>query len=385
MPGLTDKLRMIAAEQKTEKTAPLKQAPEGCYRIEERYPAASFADARHLSASILREIYGAEFPASVQTRDLLFLDTETTGLSRGAGTVAFLVGVGYFTDQHFVVEQYLMRDYDEELFVLEEVSKLLRAFPVLVTFNGRTFDLPVLQNRLLLNRFPDKPGGVHADVLYPSRRIWKLRLGQCNLQRLEEHVLGVTREGDLPGELIPQTYFQYLKNRDFEPVRHIMAHNRQDILSLAQLFFFLCRLYEKPETAASPEDLYSLAKTMHRRGDTSKAKKCYRLSVQKGMRKPAFHALARQEKREGHADRAVKLYAAMLGRNEDAADVCVALAKLYEHQLKDVGQALFYTRQALLILAEPGLDGGEAVQSMRNALQYRYVRLRGKITGGSKA
>ena len=162
-----------------------------------------------------------------------------------------------------------------------------------------------------------------------------------------------------------------------------MAHNRQDIVSLAQLFFFLCRLHVKPETAAEPEDLFSIAKALHRRGDAVKAKKYYRLSARDGLRPSAFHALARQEKREGHAERAVKLYTAMLSRREDTVDVCIALAKLCEHQLKDNSQALLYTRQALLVLAEPGLDDGEAVQSKRNALQYRYVRLRRKITGGS--
>jgi uncharacterized protein len=384
MPNLTDKLRLIGAEQKTRRDEPPKEAPQGCYRISERYPAVSFPDARHMSAEILREIFGLEFPTCVGMRDLLFLDTETTGLSRGTGTVAFLAGVGYFTDRQFVVEQFLMRDYDEERFVLEEVNRLLQAFPVLATFNGRTFDLPVLENRLLLNRFCGKPKGIHADVLYPSRKIWKLRLQQCSLQRLEENVLGVSRDDDIPGALIPQTYFNYLKNRDFEPIRRIMAHNRQDIVSLAQLFFFLCRLYDKPETAAEPEDLYSLAKALHRRGDTRKAKKCFRLSARDHLRKPAFHALAEQEKREGNAQRAVKLYTAMLGRGEDTAEVCVALAKLYEHQLKDARQALLYTRQALLILAEPGLGSGEAVQSKRNALQYRYARLR-RITNSNQS
>ena len=104
-----------------------------------------------------------------------------------------------------------MRDYDEELFVLKEINRLLESFPVLATFNGRTFDMPILQNRLLLNRYKDSFAGVHADVLYSARRVWKLRLGSCTLQTLEESVLGVAREDDIPGALIPQTYFTYLK------------------------------------------------------------------------------------------------------------------------------------------------------------------------------
>ena len=379
MSSLKDKLNMISAGQKPRAEEPKAEPPQGCYRISERYPISSFADARYMDAGILKEIFGIDFPASVRVQDVLFLDTETTGLSRGAGTVAFLAGVGYFTETHFVVEQFLMRDYDEEIFVLDEINRLLKAFPVLATFNGRTFDMPVLQNRLLLNRYRETLESVHADVLYPARRVWKLRLGQCNLQRLEESILGVVREDDLPGEMIPRTYFAYLKNRDFEPVRRIMTHNRQDIVSLAQLFFFMCRLHLRPETCAQPEDLFSIARTLHRRGDTTKAKKYYRMSARDGLRQNAFHALAKQEKREGHAQRAVKLYTAMLSRHEDTVDVCVALAKLYEHQLRDIAQALLYTRQALLLLAEPGLTACEAVQSKRNALQYRYARLRRKL------
>ena len=384
MPNLTDKLRMIGAESKPgPKAEPAKETAQGCYKISERYPIASFSEARHMNADILREIYDLPFPASTCMQDLLFLDTETTGLSRGAGTVAFLVGVGYFTDRQFVVEQFLMRDYDEEPFLLEEIHRLLQRFPVLVTFNGRTFDMPILENRLLLNRYRGPESAVHADVLYASRRVWKLRLKQCNLQRLEENILGIAREDDLPGALIPQTYFQYLKNRDFEPVRRIMVHNRQDIVSLSQLFFFLCRLHDQPETMTAPEDLFSLAAALQRSGKLEKAKKCFRMSARDGMWTPAFHALAAQEKREGNAQRAVKLYTAMLRRREDTVDACIALAKLYEHQLKDCKHALLYTRQALLSLSEPGLTANPAVQDKRNALQYRYVRLRRKIAGGS--
>jgi len=374
---------MMGAETKAPAVQPQREEPKDCYRISERYPIEAFPDARHMSANILREIYGVSFPASVRMQDILFLDTETTGLSRGAGTVAFLVGVGYFTEHHFVVEQYLMRDYDEELFMLEDIASLLQSFPVLATFNGRTFDMPILQTRLLLNRHQETSESVHADVLFPSRRVWKLRLKQCTLQRLEETLLGIEREDDIPGALIPQTYFQYLKNRDFEPIRRIMVHNRQDIVSLSQLFFFLCRLYDKPETAAAPEDLFSLAETLHKHGEIAKAKKCYRMSARDDMRPYAFHALAAQEKREGHTQRAVKLYTTMFNRKEDVVDVCIALAKLYEHQLKDYKQALLYTRQALLILAEPGLIIDETVQTKRNTLQYRYARLHRKISGGS--
>ena len=143
--------------------------------------------------------------------------------------------------------------------------------------------MPVLQNRLLLNRFGGNPAtALHADVLYPSRRIWKLRLGQCNAAKAGRKRSGRIAGGRSARRAIPQTYFRYLKNGDFEPIRRIMAHNRQDIVSLAQLFFFLCRLHDKPETAPRSRRICFRSRALHRRGDTRKAKKCYRLSARDG-------------------------------------------------------------------------------------------------------
>jgi len=338
-----------------------------------------------MSPKVLGEVFGIDFPRSVRPQDLLFLDTETTGLSGGAGTLAFEVGLGYLSGETFVVEQFLMRDYPEEPLLLAEVSRIASAFPVLVTFNGRTFDVPLLQNRFLMNRMADnRLPDCHADMLPASRRVWKLRLGHCTLQRLENALLGVEREDDLPGGEVPQTYFKYLKNHDFAPLDRVLEHNRQDVVSLAQLFFFLCRFYDQPETALEPDDLLSLAKTAGKRGNTEKAKKCYRLAAQGGKTAQAFSALAMQEKREGQTARAVKLYTAMLTRGEEPIAACEALAKLYEHQLRNPEQALIYTRQGLLLLSEPRLSRDEAVQSRQNALQYRYARLRRKLANEVK-
>lgn len=360
-------------------------APVDCYRRSERFPLSSFSNFRHLTIPVLREIYGIDFPRKVKPEDLLFLDTETTGLSGGAGTIAFEVGLGYISGEHFVSEQFLMRDYPEESLMLSEIARFTSSFPILVTFNGKTFDAPLLENRFVMNRIPGrKLPDCHADVLHAARRVWKLRLGRCTLQKLESTVLGVSREDDLPGEQVPETYFQYLKNHDFGPMERILEHNRQDVVSLAQLFFFLCKLYDQPETATEPEDLISLAKSVQKRGSTQKAKKCYRLAANGTLKADAFAALAAQEKREGRSDSAVKLYSSMLTRGEKPVAACIGLAKLYEHQFRDPEQALVYARQALLLLSEPSLTAAEAVQQQRNALQYRYARLRRKIADAPK-
>ena len=389
MPSLMDKLRMMdpsAPKPSVKDAEPSSPAHEGCYQRSDRFPLSSFCELRHISAPILTEIFGLSFPKNIKPADLLFLDTETTGLSGGAGTIAFEVGLGYFSGDHFVVEQFFMRDYPEESFLLVETARLMRTFPVLVTFNGRTFDVPLLQNRFLMNRIGDaKVSELHADVLHAARRVWKLRLGRCTLQRLESEVLGVSREDDLPGDQVPQTFFRYLKSGDFAPINRILEHNRQDVVSLAQLFFFLCKLYAQPETATEADDLIALAKASSRRGIMDKAKKCYRLAARDTRRPEAFLALAAQEKREGHAERAAKLYTAMLTRNDQPVAACEALAKINEHQLGNIEQALVYTRQALLLLSEPKLSESETVQADRNALQYRYARLRRKMAGEAKS
>ena len=387
MPSLSDKLRMF--DNGATRPAPKRDdAPQSqdCYHTSKRFPLASFSDVRHMTAVVLEQVYGIPFPRDVQPADVLFLDTETTGLSGGAGTVAFQVGAGYLSGNHFVVEQFLMRDYPEEPLLLDKIGHLMRAFPVLATFNGRTFDAPLLQNRFLMHRMPGRfISDYHADVLHAARRVWKLRLGRCTLQRLESEILGVTRDDDLPGSDVPRTYFQYLHNRDFAPLERVLDHNRQDIVSLAQLFFFLCKLFDQPETAQAPDDLFALAKAMDKRGALDKAKKCYRMAARDTRRAQAFQALAVGEVRAGNLPNAMKLYTTMLARGDEPILACEALAKLYEHKLADPEQAMVYTRQALLMLSEPSLQESDAVQLKRDALQYRYARLRRRLMSDANA
>ena len=381
MADLLSKLRMMDAAPK-KAPAPVKEAQtKRFHHTEASFPLSMFTDRSHATPSVLESIFGCPFPPSLCPEDVLFLDTETTGLSGGVGTVAFQIGVGYFTAHNFVVEQFLMHDYPEEAEMLRAVNALMKRFSVLCTFNGRTFDAPLLRSRFIMNRIADPHfPETHADVLFPARRVWKLRLKKCSLGNLEEQLLNVHREDDLPGALVPQTYFQYLKDGDFAPLERILEHNKQDIVSLAQLFYFLCKLTEEPETIGYGEDLYSMARAMEKTDCREKALKCYRLSTDGAMRSQAYLALAAIEKRSGHTEAAVKLYQTMLRQGDDPVTVCEALAKLYEHKLRDIPGALSYTRQALLLLSEPGLFRDKAVQDQQNALQYRYTRLRRKLS-----
>jgi uncharacterized protein YprB with RNaseH-like and TPR domain len=149
-----------------------------------------------------------------------FLDTETTGLAGGSGTAAFLVGVGFLDGDRFRVRQYFMRDYHEEPALLQALAEDMAAFPHLVTFNGKMFDLPLLDARYRLNRARSPLASAsHLDLLHPARRLWKMRLECCRLQSLEAALLGVRRQGDIPGDEIPRLYFEYLRSRDARRLR----------------------------------------------------------------------------------------------------------------------------------------------------------------------
>ena len=397
-PSLMDKLRMMDTMQKSipnpdassldtegvswstdEPCADDAAASDPFHLKKEAFPLSLLGDRRFATPVHLASIFGLSLPHDITEKDMIFLDTETTGLSGGAGTLAFQIGLGYCEGGQFIVEQFCMRDYHEEAAMLCETAARLRRCKLLVSFNGRAFDVPLLRSRFLMVRQKeDAIPRFHADVLFPARRLWKLRLQNCRLSHLEEALLGIRREDDLPGALVPQTYFQYLKNRDFSPVERIMRHNQQDIVSLAQLFFFLCREYACPEQVVHGADLLSLAKHYARTGQASQSTKCYRLCAGKDTRPQAFHALAVCEKKGGRADNAIRLYSAMLRRGEEPVMACEALAKLYEHQKKNLDCALQYTRQALLLLSEPTLLPSPTVQEARIALQCRYARLQRK-------
>lgn len=387
MANLLSKLRMLDAEPKRAAPAPrsARASGEQFYHDQSVFPLSLFADRGHIVPDILESAFGCSFPSNTQPEDILFLDTETTGLSGGVGTVAFEIGIGYFAPTGFVVEQFLMHDYPQEGAMLDALNTLMQRFPVLCTFNGRTFDVPLLRSRFFMNRIPHPNlPQTHADVLFPARRLWKLRLKSCTLANLERQLLHVEREDDLPGALVPQTYFQYLKDGQFSPLKGVLEHNKQDIVSLAQLLAFLCKQMAQPQSIAYGEDLFSMARAMENSGQLERAMHCYRLTAKTCMHADAYEAMARLEKRNGHVKAAVKLYQGLLNQRGCEVNACEALAKLYEHQLRDLPGAISYTRQALLLLSEPTLFRDASVQERQIALQYRYARLRRKLDAQSK-
>src|SRR6202790_1745636 len=200
-----------------------------------RHGSMSICDLEDLPADLLHPISNGEVEHAHPFK-WAFLDTETTGLAGGAGTYAFLIGVGRITAEGFRVRQFFMREFGEEASLLHALTAHLAQFEVLITYNGKTYDQPLLETRYRMQRAkPPFSRLGHLDLLHGARRLWKLRFDSCRLVELENQILGVEREGDLPGELIPYVYFEYLRTREAFKLVPIFHHNAIDILTLACL------------------------------------------------------------------------------------------------------------------------------------------------------
>jgi len=367
MASLRDKLRAAVPQ----KAVSQKAAAQDCYLKEIRIPLAQFDLPDRIPGEALAFMQGNTYPDCAR-EDFLFLDTETTGLSHGAGTVAFLVGVGYFTASHFIVRQYLMRDYDEENFVLSRVAEDMYRCKVICTFNGATFDLPLLENRYILKRMREQCiSRPHVDLLPTARRVWKLRLKRCNLASLEAAVLGMEREDDLPGAMVPERYFNYLKTKEFFLLEDILDHNRQDIISLAHILSRLLCLHASPTQACAPEDIFSLGRVYERRGKPEGARMCYRAADKGAVSSMARSRMADSFRREGNYQEAARIYERMIASRQGGISPYIAMAKICEHKKRDISAAIEYTRKAIILSADmPDADMA--------ALQKRYQRLMNK-------
>ena len=321
-------------------------------------------------------------------RRCLFLDTETTGLSGGAGTVAFLVGVGWVEGDALVIEQLMLREYADEPELIDRLSQRMAGFDSVCTYNGRNFDMPLLEARFTMNRMRDRWKTLeNLDLLYPSRRAWKLRLGSCRLCNIETEVLGMAREDDLPGSEVPARFFQFMKTGEEALLDDIVRHNRQDIATLAKLLVRLCAVNDRPDLITDQRDQFSMGKSLERQGELKPAREMYRASARPrpagtlaalsgeriaGSANWRLYALCRQS---GDWAGAEDVLIQMLRRRQMPGTVCVELAKLCEHRRKDYSRALEYARQSALYP-----DGETAEQ-----LEKRLNRIQRKITQHTEA
>jgi len=320
----------------------------------------------------------------VDPRTAVYLDVETTGLAGGTGTVAFLVGAGRIEGDAFVVRQYFVRDFPDEPAVLSALADDLGDAP-LVTFNGRSFDWPLLSTRWRIHRTP-VPDRDHVDLLPPSRQLWAGSLASHALGQLERHVLGVVRTHDLPGALIPSAYFAWLREAKATAMTMAFRHNEVDIVSLAVLGAVIGRLLRDPASrpGALASDHLGTAKLLVNQGELGKARTCLEAAVAGGCDdgSPALlRLLGRLHRQAGDLDAAARTWERWR-REGPAFDAhpYEELAKLHEHRRKDLPAALGTVEDALTRC--PRGDG------RREGLEHRAARLRRRLakrSGGGRA
>jgi uncharacterized protein YprB with RNaseH-like and TPR domain len=334
---------------------------------------------RGLDAGTVAVLAGDPALGSFDLADAVFLDTETTGLAGGTGTAAFLVGIGWVEGDRFRFRQYFMRDYHEEAALLRGLGEELARFRHLVTFNGRTFDVPLLESRYRMNRerFPLAKAR-HFDLLHPARRLWKARLESCRLQVLEAALLGYRRLGDVPGAEIPHIYFDFVRRRDGRAMARVLQHNRLDVISLAALSALACQWVEDGR-AEDPRDVLALAAVLERAEmyDASEAHYRRLLDGDAGpVRVPALLRLAARAKRKREFSVALPLW-------EEAASngdwwAVRELACHHEHRSRDLAKALALVDRGLdQVLGAPGVPA-RALADFRR----RRERITGKLGKG---
>jgi uncharacterized protein YprB with RNaseH-like and TPR domain len=330
--------------------------------------------------------------AGVDLRRVAFVDTETTGLAGGTGTYAFLVGVGVFEGEQFTIHQFFMRDFDEEPAQLQALGQLLDRLEAVVSFNGKSFDMPLLETRFIMVRQPPRlTGAPHLDLLPPARRFWKYRLDSCALSSLEAEILGVRRtQADVPGWLIPSLYVDYARSGDAREMPRIFYHNAQDILSLVTLAARMCDLLAPagargpgpglaPASRVPGEDLYGLGRLLQDLGEMEGAEAAY-LQAAQTCRDPAIRGLAMRElayllKRQERREEALPWWRRIV-ELEGAVYACEELAKHYEWHDGDLDQAIAWTRRGVE-LAERWPWGARRREALAD-LGHRLERLERK-------
>lgn len=340
------------------------------FPLSHRHGRLALGDALAIAAPAL-ELLAPPGPA-FDPRGLLFIDTETTGLAGGTGTYAFLVGTAFVDAERFVLVQHFMRDFDEEPALLAALDPLLDRASGIVTFNGGGFDLPLLETRFVLARRRWPATLTHVDLLRPARRVWSAQFDDCRLPTLERQVLGLVREDDVPGYLIPALYFDFLRYRRAAPLTRVFEHNRDDVLSLATLLGWFARALAAGADLAAG-DMAGVGR-LWEHCDPGRAAQYYERALEAGLAGDEAHRvrlrLARWEKRRARWIEACALWQAAAAAHVFDVTPWEELAKYYEHRRHDFSTAMRIVRDALDLARAAG-----APARAMDALGYRLARL----------
>ncbi len=402
--SLADKLKSLGVKKGvTELPAPQPKSPyaidsvvAGAFRATQRGEVfvaeqVYLPDYRHGNASIVctpplaliaqwaNDASLAELPLS----KFAFLDTETSGLSGGTGTYAFMVGIGRFVNDQFLLQQFFMRDPAEEAAMLEAIAEFLAPVQALVTFNGKAFDAPLLTTRYRLQHIPvPYKDYSHLDLLPLARRLWRDRLESRALKYLEQHVLGLTRSSEeVPGYEIPWLYFDYLRTGDARPLAGVFYHNAMDVVAMAALLTHVNEMMQNPYDGRVEHglDFIALGKLFEDLGHWEEAARLFERGLELDLTEADFGLAVKRlsilQKRRGDFEEAVRLWETAAANGHIYAHI--EMAKYYEHKCRDVKTALKWTHSALEHVER--LDLPAYIQKhWREEIAHRLARLERK-------
>ena len=374
MTSLADKLKSLGV--KTGSSLPAVTRPEADRHTIDTVVAGSFLSTPRGEAFISEQVFGddylhgnvshfSSFPlsliaewandpriAALPIHKFAFLDTETSGMAGGTGTYAFLVGAARFVDGRFTLRQFFLRDPSEEPAMLEALINFLAPCEGLVTFNGKSFDAPLLVTRYSLHRIPVPfKNFAHIDLLPLARRLWRDRLPSRALKYLEEHVLGFTRTSDeVPGYEIPWLYFDYLRTGDARPLGGVFYHNAMDVVAMAALLSHVSELLENPYSGRVEHglDFVALGKLYEDLGRWDEAARLFERGLESGLTESDFGVAVKRlsilQKKRGDVEQALRLWEEAAGKGHIYAHI--EMAKYHEHKMRDAQTAIKWARSA---------------------------------------
>ncbi|NJD59243.1 MAG: hypothetical protein FIA98_07575 [Anaerolineae bacterium] len=404
MPTLSDRLRALGVKVGTQdlpapqprRKHPVEEIVPGrfieagngrAYVIEQDFPISYLQGQIGLRINT-RPLTIAEWAGEIGIADqepesLVFLDTETSGLAGGTGTFAFLIGVGRLDPEGFHLAQYFMPDPLDEPALLLALEQFLAPSQTIVSFNGKSFDVPLLNTRYTLQGWKSPFMDLsHVDLLHLARRLWRDRLPSRTLANLEVQILHANRtDEEIPGWMIPQIYFDYLRDGDARPLQRVFYHNAMDVVSLAALLNHTSALLEDPLVRVGGEfaDLAAVARLLEELGHTDKALSLFETCLAKGLPERIFDdtllRLALLHKRTNNYMAAILLWEQAAKRKQMFA--FEELAKYYEHHAEDLDLALRWTQEALDLLEVIELPTNEKLQ-WQSEFEHRLERLKRK-------
>ncbi|OGO14306.1 MAG: hypothetical protein A2Y53_05785 [Chloroflexi bacterium RBG_16_47_49] len=410
MPTLSDRLKSLGVKIGTKdlppptasKSYPVEDIVAGrfldtgngiTYLIEEDFPVDYIYGQVGLRIAttprIIAEWAGDLKIAEQNPETLVFLDTETSGLAGGTGTFAFLVGAGRYTKEGFHLVQFFMRDPLEEPALLLALEDFLAPCQTIVSFNGKSFDVPLLNTRYTLQgwKSPFK-NFYHVDLLHLARRLWRDRLPSRTLANLEVQILHASRtDEEIPGWMIPEIYFNYLREGDARPLKRVFYHNAMDVVSLAALLNHTSSLLEEPFNQQSSEiiDMAAVARLLEDLGRIERAAElyetCLKAEIPEDIYNDTLFRLSMLHKHNNNYPAAIPLWEQAAARRRIFA--YEELAKYFEHHTQELGLALKWTHEAIDFIDSSGLANPASVL-LKPEFQHRLQRLQRKISAHGK-